>query len=97
MNKSQNKIINTCVCLYSIKDNLIIQQERIIKKGFDQEDGLFVKALDKALCSFNVERQAYYGGTFIGNHVHRALKVSLTTYLNFNYEYYIAREYQDVM
>ncbi len=24
---------------------------------------------------FNVQRQAYYGGTFVGNHVHRCLKV----------------------
>ena len=38
-------------------------------------DGVFVRALDKALSSFNVERQAYYGGTFIGNHVHKCLEV----------------------
>ena len=38
-------------------------------------DGVFVKALDDALSSFNVQRQAYYGGTFIGNHVHRCLEV----------------------
>lgn len=37
--------------------------------------GAFVKALPRALSSFNVERQAYYGGTFIGNHVHSALEV----------------------
>ena len=34
-------------------------------------------ALDKTLKTFNVERQAYYGGTFVGNHVHRALKVCI--------------------
>ena len=34
-----------------------------------------MKALDSALASFNVQRQAYYGGTFVGNHVHRCLKV----------------------
>ena len=28
-----------------------------------------------ALKSFNVERQAYHGGSFIGNHVHKALQV----------------------
>ncbi len=38
---------------------------------------MFVKALDRALASFNVQRQAYYGGTFVGNHVHRCLKVSV--------------------
>ena len=46
-----------------------------MKKGFNKEDGPFVRALDKALSSFNVERQAYYSGTFVGNHVHRTLKV----------------------
>ena len=38
-------------------------------------DGPFAHSLDKALSSFNVERQAYYSGTFVGNHVHRCLKV----------------------
>ena len=44
---------------------------------FKKEDGPFVKALDNALASFHVKRQAYYSGTFVGNHVHRALKVTL--------------------
>lgn len=44
-------------------------------KGFEKSDGPFVKALDKALASFNVERQAYYSGTFVGNHIHRCLMV----------------------
>lgn len=46
-------------------------------KGFKKEDGPFVKSLDTALTSFNVRRQSFYSGTFIGNHVHRALKVRL--------------------
>ena len=46
-----------------------------IAKGFKKEDGPFVKGLDTALKSFHVIRQAYYSGTFVGNHVHRALKV----------------------
>ena len=41
------------------------------------EEGPFVKCLDTALRGFAVERQAYYGGTFVGNHVHRTLKISL--------------------
>ena len=40
---------------------------------------MFVKALDTALRRFNVERQAYYGGTFIGNHVHSTLEVTRLT------------------
>ena len=48
-----------------------------VKKGFHRNYGIFVKSLDKALASFNVERQAYHGGSFIGNHIHRALKVCI--------------------
>ena len=46
-------------------------------KGFHKEEGPFVNALDVALASFNIYRQAYYSGTFIGNHVHRTLKVDI--------------------
>eukprot|EP00731_Ephydatia_muelleri_P014578 Em0008g298a len=48
--------------------------EVTLKVDFKKEDGPFVKALDNALASFHVKRQAYYSGTFVGNHVHRALK-----------------------
>ena len=48
-----------------------------LKEGF--KDGPCVKALDNVLASFHVKRQAYYSGTFVRNHVHRALKV--TTYV----------------
>ena len=43
-------------------------------QGFTAEDGVFVKSLDSTLKSFSVDRQAYYGGAFIGNHVHKCLK-----------------------
>lgn len=32
----------------------------------------------RALASFHVCRQAYYSGTFVGNHVHTSLKVCRT-------------------
>ena len=44
-----------------------------VKKSFLQSDGPIVSGLDKALSTFCVERQAYYSGTFVGNHVHRCL------------------------
>ena len=47
--------------------------QRTKKTGFEKGDGAFAKALDNALASFNVERQAYYSGSFIGNHVHCCL------------------------
>ena len=51
--------------------------DRVVKKKFSRSDGPFVKSLDRVLSSFHVERQAYYGGTFVGNHVHSCLKVSI--------------------
>ena len=46
------------------------------KTGLSRKEGPFVRNLDAALASFNVHREAYYSGTFVGNHVHRALKVT---------------------
>ena len=58
-----------------LKVNQIDILTQQLGSGFTSSDGVFVKALDVALSSFNVQRQAYYGGTFIGNHVHSALEV----------------------
>ena len=52
--------------------------EAVVQKGFEKSEGPFVKALDATLASFNVERQAYYSGTFVGNHVNTCLKVRST-------------------
>ena len=51
------------------------EMEAKISKGFKLQDGPFSKALDSALQEFKVARQAYYGGTFVGNHVHKCLQV----------------------
>ena len=51
-------------------------------------DGPFVRALDNALASFSVERQAYYSGTLVGNHVNRCLKVHTCTH-NLNTRNYL--------
>ena len=53
------------------------QQEVVntIKVEFAIHDGPFVKGLDNALQSFQVHRQQYVGGTFVGNHIHKTLKV----------------------
>ena len=47
-----------------------------LAQGFKLEEGPFNQGLDRALKSFKVEREAYYGGTFIGNHVNKCLKVN---------------------
>ena len=46
-----------------------------LREGFSIADTPFCQALDKALKHFKVQREAYYGGTFTGNHVHKCLKV----------------------
>ena len=38
-------------------------------------EGPTVVAINKSLVAIGVERQAYHGGSFIGNHVHKCLKV----------------------
>ena len=45
------------------------------KKEQHRNEGPFVNNLDRMLATFNVRRQAYYSGTFVGNHIHTALKV----------------------
>ncbi|KAL5473227.1 hypothetical protein EMCRGX_G027683 [Ephydatia muelleri] len=47
-----------------------------VKKGFSVKEGPFVKKLDSALQSIGVHRQQYFGGAFVGNHVHKALKLA---------------------
>ena len=49
--------------------------DKVVAKSFSRSDGPFVKNLDQALKSFHVEKEAYFGGTFVGNHVHSCLKV----------------------
>ena len=42
---------------------------------FPVEDDPFSLALDKTLKEMKVQREAYYGGTFTGNHAHKCLQV----------------------
>lgn len=63
-----------------MKDNTIHELEKVVGKNFERNEGPFVKALDRALSTFNVSRQAYYSGTFVGNHVHRCLQVYINSH-----------------
>eukprot|EP00731_Ephydatia_muelleri_P002046 Em0001g2046a len=58
--------------------SLLTTVDKRLEKDFHKNEGPFVKALDTALASFHVQRQAYYSGTFVGNHVHKALKLNNT-------------------
>eukprot|EP00731_Ephydatia_muelleri_P029824 Em0021g347a len=51
-----------------------------VQKGFSVKEDPFVKELDSALQSIGVHRQQYSGGAFIGNHVHKALKLTFRHY-----------------
>ena len=66
-----------------------------VRRGYSEKEGPFVKTLDNALQSFGVQRQQYFGGAFIGNHVHKALKVKCTcamhVYVNNSYNLNIYR------
>ena len=61
-----------------IQETRIKTTQEKLKKTFPLEDGPFIRALDQALSSMHVHREAYYGGTFTGNHAHKCLKVSIS-------------------
>jgi len=56
------------------KEEKILNLKDYESTQFKMEDGLCSKRLDDILKSKNVERQAYHGKSFIGNHVHKMLK-----------------------
>ena len=58
-----------------IQETEINELDKVVAKSFSRSDGPFVKNLDQGLKSFHVEKEAYFGGTFVGNHVHSCLKV----------------------
>ena len=59
----------------SLKESEISATEQKCRKGFPIHDGPFIRCLDETLGQLNVHREAYYGGTFTGNNVHKCLKV----------------------
>ena len=56
-----------------VQGNQVEALTQRLSLGFSSVDGVFVKALDNAVRTFNEERQAYYGGTY---HVHSSLEVN---------------------
>uniref|UniRef100_A0A1X7VB93 Uncharacterized protein n=1 Tax=Amphimedon queenslandica TaxID=400682 RepID=A0A1X7VB93_AMPQE len=81
--------------IFKIRGNekSITHYEKIVSKGLERDEGVFVKGLDQALSSFNVEHQAYHGGSFIGNHIHKALKPDNIHTLHFPCYYSSNNEY----
>lgn len=70
-------------------DNLLEnanQQEKLADEqmqlaAFERSDATLTKQLDMVLKQMNVERQAYHGKSFIGNHVHICCKENNITRL----------------
>ena len=48
----------------------------MIKSKIPQEINPLLKRMDQSLKKFKVRRQQWHGGTFIGNHVNKCLKVN---------------------
>eukprot|EP00731_Ephydatia_muelleri_P013420 Em0007g730a len=69
---------------YADKDSLVmdilirhaLERRQSVEKMFALQDGPFVKGLDETLQSFKVQRQQYFGGVFVGNHIHKTLQAS---------------------
>ncbi len=64
---------------FSLKYIYIMQKRRVgeiwkaCEEVFLLEDGPFIQALDDALKGMHMHRQAYYRGTFTGNHTHKCI------------------------
>ena len=50
--------------------------EQLLAQMFNRKDGPFFKSLEASLQQLHVQRQAYHGNTFVGNHVHKLLQVN---------------------
>ena len=51
------------------------ESQQLTSSKFNADDGPCAQALHQALEDIGVQRQAYYSGTFVGNHVHKCLQV----------------------
>lgn len=60
----------------------IEELELVVREKFNTKEDPFIKGLDKLLQRLNVQKQAYQGGTFVGYHVHKLLKVCIITILS---------------
>nr|XP_047123398.1 uncharacterized protein LOC124806476 isoform X2 [Hydra vulgaris] len=71
------EIFQPRVAHYMEKKNAkLIELEELRSKTFEKSHGPLVKKLDEVLCGLHVQIQAYHGKCFIGNHVHKMLKLN---------------------
>ena len=57
------------------------QKSEACRARFNMEDRPLCCALEKALTSFKVHCEAYYGGTFTGSHAHKTLQICYTLFI----------------
>ena len=60
-----------------IKEEKVKTLRETIQMDFNLEEGPYIKGIESCLTSLGVCRQWYYGGIFVGNHVHKILKVCM--------------------
>ena len=63
------------------------------RMDFPCGEGPCVQSLDRVLKLMKIERQAYFGGTFVGNHVHKCLKASFFVYMSDSEKQYYTHTY----
>ena len=82
--KTLKKMVsNTLIKRFTRSNSILIivhRAEKTLKKKFTDvnssiSDGPFFATMEQSLKACKVIRQAYQGGTFVGNHVHKLLKV----------------------
>ena len=78
--ETKKSLKNLTPCIFFIKGRNIEERKAACQVGFDMDDGPFCLALDKVLATFKVFREAYYGGTFTGNHAHKCPQVCVSIY-----------------
>ena len=72
-------ILNTlCLYLFDIQVTEKNDLGKVLVERFRKRDGPFFKSLEVSLQKLHVQRQSFHGATFVGNHVHKLLKVRHT-------------------
>ena len=72
---TQSHIIATYLFLFFRKEEKIKTLRQSIQNEFSLDDGPFIKSVKSCLDLLGVCQQPYYGGIFVGNHVHKILQV----------------------
>ena len=73
------RCISTICCLLQREES-----QQLTSSEFNAEDGPCAQALHQALEDIGVQRQPYYSGTFVGNHVHKCLQVQCSKNIHKN-------------